>query len=185
MRSSLTTVRSLGVLAVLLTMTSCGGMVPTVTKSATEGAPSRITIRPDDYHVPYAGKAGDGRLFFLSDELFDGGSTTREAKQFVALFLWKTDGTFDSVEVTDVKRRADLPTQQAGHTADDAALHTYLDQLGDYELEPIAVAPFSHTVDGVVFGFVPQEYDGMWSVNIQPGDFIAYYAPWDGYEYDT
>lgn len=84
-----------------------------------------------------------------------------------------------------MKRRADLPTQQAGHTADDAALHTYLDQLGDYELEPIAVAPFSHTVDAVVFGFVPQEYDGMWSVNIQPGDFIAYYAPWDGYEYDT
>lgn len=22
-------------------------------------------------------------------------------------------------------------------------------------------------------------------INIEPGDFIAYYAPWDGLEYDT
>ena len=29
-------------------------------------APTRFTIRPDDYHVPYAGTAEDGRKFFLS-----------------------------------------------------------------------------------------------------------------------
>jgi hypothetical protein len=33
--------------------------------------------------------------------------------------------------------------------------------------------------------FRPEEIWGMRSVNIQPGDFIAYYAPWDGVDYDT
>ena len=33
-------------------------------------APERFAIVPDDYHVPYAGTAEDGRRFFLSDELF-------------------------------------------------------------------------------------------------------------------
>jgi hypothetical protein len=32
-------------------------------------APTRFTIVPDDHNVPYAGTAGDGRKFFLSDEL--------------------------------------------------------------------------------------------------------------------
>jgi hypothetical protein len=33
-------------------------------------APERFMIVPDDYHVPYAGSAEDGRKFFLIDELF-------------------------------------------------------------------------------------------------------------------
>jgi hypothetical protein len=28
-----------------------------------DAAPTRFTIRPDDYHVPYAGTAEDGRRF--------------------------------------------------------------------------------------------------------------------------
>jgi len=156
-----------------------------MTRSTPAGEPSRITIRPDDYHVPYAGEAEDGRFFFLSDELFGGGSATEAAKQFVALFLWKADGSFDSVEVSEVTRRTDLPPAQAGHATDDTQLDAYLAQLGEYRLAAITVAPFSREVGGIVFGFVPQKYDGMWTVNIQPGDFISYYAPWDGYEYDT
>ena len=66
--------------------------------------PERFTIVPDEYHVPYAGTAEDGRKFFLSEELF----------------------------------------------ADDSA----------YE-------------------------DGTYFINITPGDFIAYYAPWDGLGYAT
>jgi hypothetical protein len=34
----------------------------------------------------------------------------------------------------------------------------------------------------VTFGWVGQEFDGVYSINIEPGDFIAY---WDGLEYDT
>jgi len=41
-------------------------------------APTRFTIRPDDYHVPYAGTAEDGRRFFLSEELFRRDRNTHE-----------------------------------------------------------------------------------------------------------
>jgi hypothetical protein len=66
-------------------------------------APARFRIVPDDYHVPYAGTAEDGRRFFLSDELFD------EASAYVGLFLWKADGTFDEVRVDRVTRPEGLP----------------------------------------------------------------------------
>jgi hypothetical protein len=32
-------------------------------QTSMDEAPTRFTIRPDDYHVPYAGTAGDGRRF--------------------------------------------------------------------------------------------------------------------------
>ena len=47
------------------------------------------------------------------------------------------------------------------------------------------VAPFTTQVDGVTFGWEVDEYDGDYSVTVAPGDFIAYYEPWDGLEYDT
>ena len=152
----------------------------------TGGAPDRITIVPDDYHVPYAGTAEDGRLFFLSEELFDLGQAGPEsARQFVAVFLWKADGEFDEVRVDVVDRVEGIPPMQAVPAGADGLVASRLAELGDYQLEPIEVAPFSTEVDGVTFGFVAQEIDGMWSVNVQPGDFIAYYEPWDGLEYDT
>ena len=40
-------------------------------------------------------------------------------------------------------------------------------------------------VDGVTFGWVVDQVDGIYSINIEPGDFIAYYEPWDGLGYDT
>ena len=52
-------------------------------------------------------------------------------------------------------------------------------------LEPVVVAPFTTQVDGVTFGWEVDEYDGDYSVTVAPGDFIAYYEPWDGLEYDT
>ena len=76
-----------------------------------DGAPERITIRPDDYHVPYAGTAADGRRFFLSEELFHAQTS------YVGLFLWKADGTFDSIRVTPVPKRTEVDTPSAPSTA--------------------------------------------------------------------
>ena len=75
------------------------------------------------------------------------------------------------------------PDQALPADAADGILQRRLAELGEYALEPIEVAPFSAEVDGVTFGFVYEaEID---SIHIEPGDFIAYYAPWDGLEYDT
>jgi hypothetical protein len=143
------------------------------------GAPERITIVPDDYHVPYAGTAEDGRRFFLSEELFAGGSG------YVGLFLWAADGTFDRVDVEPVARPSGLPSGQAGRSGAGDVVASKLALLGDYVLEPIEVAPFLEEVDGVAFGWKVAEDAGEYYVTIEPGDFICYYAPWDGLEYDT
>jgi hypothetical protein len=47
------------------------------------------------------------------------------------------------------------------------------------------VEPFTQEVDGVIFGWVGSEFEGVYSIHIEPGDFIAYYEPWDGLDYDT
>lgn len=148
--------------------------------TAENKAPERFTIVPDDYHVPYAGTAEDGRKFFLSEELFDMDSA------FVGVFLWNADGTFDEVRVDEVVGTDGLPPGQAGPAAAEDVVAARLAELGDYVLEPIEVEPFTQDVDGVTFGWQVDQYDdGTYFINIQPGDFIAYYAPWDGLGYDT
>lgn len=146
---------------------------------AVDQAPARFRIVPDDYHVPYAGTAEDGRKFFLSDELFDPGSA------YVGLFLWKADGTFDEVRVDKVARPAWLPPGQAGTAGADELVASRLAELGKYVLEPIEVEPFTKEVEGVTFGWVVSQFEGDYSINIEPGNFIAYYEPWDGLGYDT
>ncbi|MET9318055.1 hypothetical protein ABZX12_40060 [Kribbella sp. NPDC003505] len=143
------------------------------------GAPARFRIVPDDYHVPYAGTAADGRKFFLGDELFGPGTA------YVGLYLWNADGTFDEVKVDEVRRAAGVPPGQAASAGADGLVAARLAELGKYVLEPIDVEPFSVERNGVTFGWVGDEFEGTYSIHIEPGDFIAYYAPWDGLGYDT
>ena len=145
--------------------------------------PERFTIVPDDYHVPYAGTAQDGRKFFLSDELFD--LESEEGTGFVGLFLWKSDGTYAEIRVDAIPRAEDIPPGQAASSGAKDLVEKRLQELGDYTLEAITVEPFLETVDGVAFGWAITEFDGQYSINIEPGNFIAYYEPWDGLGYDT
>lgn len=150
------------------------------------GRPERFTIVPDDYHVPYAGTAEDGRLFFLSDELLRFGTPEEPTSAYVGLFLWNADGSFSEIRVDAVPRPEGVPPGQAVRAGADQIVEQRLAELGDYELEPITVAPFTQEVGGVIFGWNVEQYDdGRWFINIEPGDFIAYYEPWDGLEYDT
>ncbi len=143
-------------------------------------APTRFTIRPDDYHVPYVGTAGDGRRFLLSEELFKG--TTA----WVGLFLWKADGSFDEVRVSAVARPTGWPPGQAAPADPGGLVQARLAELGKYVLETITVEPFTEQVDGTEFGWRVGRYDdGAYFINIEPGNFICYYAPWDGDGYDT
>jgi len=145
-----------------------------------EDAPTRFTIRPDDYHVPYAGTAEDGRRFFLTEELFS------DTSAWVGLFLWKADGQFDEVRVSPVGRAPGLPPGQAAPADSGGLVQARLAELGKHVLEPITVEPFTTRVDGTEFGWKVDRYaDGMYFISIEPGDFICYHAPWDGYEYDT
>jgi hypothetical protein len=143
-------------------------------------APTRFTIRPDDHHVPYAGTAEDGRRFFLSEELFS------DTTAWVGLFLWKADGSFDEVRVSVGRRPTGLPPGQAAPADPGGLVQARLAELGKYVLEPITVEPFTEQVDGTEFGWTVGRYDdGEYFINIEPGNFICYYAPWNGDGYDT
>ena len=152
---------------------------------ASDRAPERFTIVPDDYHVPYAGTAEDGRKFFLSDELFTVGGGGSSGAAYVGLFLWHADGTFDEVRVHKVPRPGGLPPAQARSAGRKGIVDAELAELGDYVLEPIKVEPFTEKVGGVTFGWKVGHYGHIVFISILPGDFIAYYAPWDGLDYDT
>lgn len=140
--------------------------------------PNRFTIIPDDYHAEFAGTARDGRQFFVT-QLFE------MDNEFVATFLWRPDGSFDSIEVEEFGARGSfdaetLESARAGHLA----------ALSPYRLEPITVAPFSVAYHGTTFGFVaraPEKDDeeAIAIVELLPGNFMAYYWPWDGEGYDT
>lgn len=151
-----------------------GNLVPA------EGVPTRFTIRPDDYHVPYAGTAQDGRRFFASQEMF-----SYDGRGWVGLFLWKPDGAFDEAMVTPIRRATGIPPGQATPGSPGEVLAERLAHLGAYVLEPITVEPFTRMVEGIEFGWKVNRQDGMYTINVEPGDFICYYEPWGGFEYDT
>lgn len=89
------------------------------------------------------------------------------------------------MRVDEVGRAQGVPPGQAASAREDELVASRLAELGKYVLEPIDVAPFSVEVDDVTFGWVGEEFEGTYSIHIEPGDFIAYYEPWDGLEYDT
>jgi hypothetical protein len=52
----------------------------------------------------------------------------------------------------------------------------------------IKVAPFKLEIFGVIFGFIPQapeEAGEDWSVIVEPGDYMCFWPPWSGGDYDT
>ena len=135
--------------------------------------PDRILVVPDDWSVEYAGTLADGRLFFLTTPFEPG------VAEYLAVFYWNADGSYDSMVVDDLGSRDDL-TQEEG----EAALQSRLASLGEYTIEQISVAPFSEEHDGVQFGLIPVQSEGSTWVSVMPGDYIAYTWPWDGL-YDT
>ena len=145
----------------------------------TDGLPERFTIVPDDYHAEYVGTAEDGRRFFTTTP-FNAGTIDGGGNEFVATFFWRADGNYDSMSVDEFGSRATLDS-----AARKAALAKHLEGLGAYELEEISVAPFSDDAFGTKFGFIPRAYEGTVSVNLMPGDSMAFYEPWDSGEYDT
>lgn len=135
--------------------------------------PDRFTIVPDDYHAQLVGTAGDGRRFFITTPFEPG-------NEYVALFWWRADGEFDSIDVD-----AFGPRELLSETDIEDALERRIAQLGTFSIEEISVAPFAAESHGTTFGFVPQEFSGHVSVNLQPGDYMAFNDPWDSGEYDT
>lgn len=146
--------------------------------------PKRIRINHDDYHASLVGKTTDGRQFFITQPFVPGGH------DFVARYLFDKDGAFVEAKIIDLGGR-DSDVLPGNPLLGDAKVATLqkemLHELGDTKLCNIKICPFTHEWNGVKFGLIPQapeEDDEDWNVIAEPGNYMAFYPPWDG-DYDT
>lgn len=61
-------------------------------------------------------------------------------------------------------------------------------ELGEVEFQRIEVRPFSVERFGTQFGLVATEVNddpGVWTVELLPGNYMAFFAPWNSGDYDT
>ena len=143
--------------------------------------PDRIAIDPDDYHAKHVGWTSDARQFFLTTPFIPkmGASSGRE---FVALYVFNTDGQLLSAEIDDLGTREAVDASRV-----EALISQRVASLGSTSAGRIHIQPFSVERFGTEFGLIPREpeSDEEWSVEAQPGNYMAFFEPWDSGEYDT
>ncbi len=146
-----------------------------------ENPPSRIAIEHDDDAAQYIGRIKDGRQFILTtpfDLAIDG-----PGAEFLALYLFDSEGQLLEAKIENLGPRATLDEEGAVHLRD-----RWLAELGDISYERVEVAPFSVKYFGIEFGLVvrePEDEEDVWAVEMQPGNYMAFFEPWDSGDYDT
>jgi hypothetical protein len=141
--------------------------------------PETVALDPDDYSAKHVGRLPDGRQFFLTTP-FDSG-----AHEFVALYLFDAEGQLVEALIDDMGPRTDIDWDVR-----DELVARRLRELGEHELTRIRVAPFKVEKFGLEFGFILQESEDDddnddLHVIVEPGNYMAFYPPFDSGDYDT
>lgn len=147
-----------------------------------EDPPTLIAIEHDDYHAEHVGKLPDGRQFFLTTP-FEPAVRENAGGEFVALYLFDASGNLIEAQID-----AFGPRGSGNDEARHVCYQRRLDELGDVDFERIEVKPFAVERFGTQFGLiarVPEEEEDVWAVEMQPGNYMAFFEPWDSGEYDT
>ena len=151
-------------------------------KKEPAGKPKTIAIDHDDYHAKYIGKTKTGTQFFLTP-LFIPANQSNEGTEYIALFKFDPNGSLVESEILNLGSRKNLDKTKAETT------HSQLlESLGSVEYCRIVVKPFSVQKNGVDFGLIlrePEDAEDVWAVELLPGNFMAFFEPWDSGEYDT
>jgi hypothetical protein len=159
---------------------------PATAASGVAGRPSRIAINHDDFDARYVGRLADGRQFFLTTPFLPGEDSTDmnpTNRDFVAQYLFDQDGRFLEAKIDEL----DGPESLDGAEVD-RAYRARLDELGKVTFGRIEVEPFAVTRFGAEFGLIaqaPEGPDDIWWVTAEPGNYMAFAAPWDCGIYDT
>lgn len=146
-----------------------------------DGRPAIIAIEHDDYHAKHVGWMGD-RQFILTNP-FEPAIGGKPGAEFIALYIFDTDGTLLEAKIDELGPRATLDKDKAKRLYEQR-----LKELGDVHFGRVNVAPFSIKRFGTEFGLVvrePDDEDDIWAVEMQPGNYMAFFEPWDSGEYDT
>ncbi len=160
------------------------GSVPRAKNTTTKKtrSPDLIAIDHDDYHARHIGRTADGRQFILTTP-FEPATGGRAGSEFVALYLFDGNGRLLEAKIEDFGPRATIDEEKRTEVYE-----RWLRDLGDVSFERIEVAPFSMERFGTRFGLVlrePEDEDNVWAVEMQPGNYMAFFEPWDSGDYDT
>lgn len=143
----------------------------------TPSPPVTVALDPDEYHAEYVGHTVDGRQFFLTTPFEPRG------REFIALYLFNSAGKLLEARIEDLGPRTTLDRARRRDIRDE-----WIRGLGSVEHCRIEVVPFAVERFGIQFGFIPRapEHAGdLWAVEVQPGNYMAFFEPWDSGEYDT
>lgn len=147
-----------------------------------DGRPTSVAIEHDDYHAKHVGWTLDARQFILTTP-FEPAFAGKPGGEFIALYIFDTDGILLEAKIDELGPRATMDKQKARELYDQ-----HLKELGEVRFSRIEVAPFSVKRFGTEFGLVvrePEDDDDSWAVEMQPGNYMAFFEPWDSGEYDT
>jgi hypothetical protein len=142
-----------------------------------EGKPEIIAIDHDDYHAQHIGITEDGLQFFLTNP-FEPGEC-----EYIALFKFDPKGNLVDSDIEALGAR--------GTFSEDEAREKYsskLNSLGKVNFQRIEVKPFSVKFNDTDIGLItrePKVEDDIWAVELLPGNYMAFFEPWDSGEYDT
>lgn len=143
--------------------------------------PETFPINHDDYHANHIGWTADGRQFFLTAPFV--AATDEEAgSEYLALFTFDANGTLLDSIIDNLGARSTLDM-----AACSKLYQQRLASLGDVKFCDIRIAPFKVERFGIEFGLIPYESEyeeEELTIEMQPGNYMAFYAPWDG-NYDT
>lgn len=144
--------------------------------------PTLVAIDADEYHAEHVGRTSDGRQFFLTTP-FEPAINGSQGCEFVALYTFNNEGQLLAAEIDSFGPRGTMD-----QSARKKMYEFRLKSLGKSTLERIDVAPFAIEKFGTTFGLVlrhPEEEGDPWAVEAQPGNYMAFFEPWDSGEYDT
>lgn len=147
-----------------------------------EGAPRQIAINHDDYHARHIGRLPDGRQFLLTTP-FVPARNADPGREFIALYLFDKRGGFLEALIDDLGPRNSSPSEDVN-----VIYERRLAELGPVEFTRIEVQPFQVDRFGVQFGLIPrppEDDDDPWAVELLPGNYMAFFEPWDSGDYDT
>jgi hypothetical protein len=148
-----------------------------------DGPPKLIAINHDDYHARHIGHLPDSRQFFLTTPFEPAFGDDEPGCEYLALFLFDSAGALLEAKIESFGPRAAIDEVKCQSVYD-----SWLRELGKVSFERIEVAPFSIDRFGIKFGLIlrePEDEDDVWAVELLPGNYMAFFEPWDSGDYDT
>ena len=142
-----------------------------------EGKPELIAIDHDDYHAQHIGTTEDGLQFFLTNPFESG------VCEYIALFKFDSKGNLVDSDIEALGARGAFSENEAKEK-----YFSKLKSLGEVKFQRIEVKPFSVKYNGIDIGLIarePEEEDDIWAVELLPGNYMAFFEPWDSGDYDT